>query len=116
MGKIAFLFSGQGAQYSGMGKSLYEASAAAKAVFATAEQIRPGTMQQCFEGALEEISITKNTQPCLFCVDLAAAEALRATDDTVLAVAERTGFRNLSYFNRAFKARFGMTPKEYRRR
>ena len=46
----------------------------------------------------------------------AAAEALRATDDTVLAVAERTGFRNLSYFNRAFKARFGMTPKEYRRR
>ena len=46
----------------------------------------------------------------------AAAEVLRATDDTVLAVAERTGFRNLSYFNRAFKARFGMTPKEYRRR
>lgn len=77
MGKVAFVFSGQGAQYSGMGKSLCEASAAAKAVFETAEQIRPGTMQQCFEGALEEISITKNTQPCLFCVDLAAAEALR---------------------------------------
>lgn len=77
MGKVAFVFSGQGAQYSGMGKSLCEASAAAKAVFETAEQIRPGTMQQCFEGVLEEISITKNTQPCLFCVDLAAAEALR---------------------------------------
>lgn len=77
MDKVAFVFSGQGAQYSGMGKSLCEASAAAKAVFETAEQIRPGTMQQCFEGALEEISITKNTQPCLFCVDLAAAEALR---------------------------------------
>ena len=45
----------------------------------------------------------------------AAAEQLRATDDTVLAVAERTGFRNLSYFNRAFKARFGLTPREYRR-
>ena len=46
----------------------------------------------------------------------AAAEALRGTDDTVLAVAERTGFKNLSYFNRAFKARFGLTPREYRNR
>lgn len=45
-----------------------------------------------------------------------AAELLRTTDDTVLTVAERTGFKNLSYFNRTFKARFGLTPREYRRR
>lgn len=77
MGKIAFVFSGQGAQYSGMGKSLYETSAAARSVFDTAEQLRPGTIRQCFEGTLEEISMTRNTQPCLFCVDLAAAEALK---------------------------------------
>lgn len=45
----------------------------------------------------------------------AAAEALRTTDDTVLAVAAQAGFKNLSYFNRAFKARFGLTPRAYRR-
>ena len=76
MGKIAFVFAGQGAQYSGMGQSLCEASPAAKAVFDTADQLRPGTSQQCFTGTAEELSITKNTQPCLYCVDLAAAKAL----------------------------------------
>ena len=45
----------------------------------------------------------------------AAAEALHATDDTILNIAGQCGFENLSYFNRAFKAHFGMTPREYRR-
>ena len=45
-----------------------------------------------------------------------AAEALRTTDETVLTIASRCGFENLSYFNRAFKAHFGMTPREYRKK
>ena len=44
-----------------------------------------------------------------------AADRLRTTDDTVLSIAGQCGFDNLSYFNRAFKKRYGMTPREYRR-
>ncbi len=74
---IALVFSGQGAQYSGMGKSLAACSPAAKRIFDMADAIRPGTSVQCFSGTREELTETKNTQPCMFCVELAAAAALR---------------------------------------
>ncbi len=77
MSKTAFVFSGQGAQYPGMGKELYECSPAARRVLDMAESIRPGILKMCFEGTKEELSITVNTQPCVFAVDLAAAEAVR---------------------------------------
>ena len=77
MGKIAFVFSGQGAQKAGMGKDFYENNESVKELFARAEEIRPGTLQQCFEGTAEELKITENTQPCLYLADIAAAIALR---------------------------------------
>ena len=76
MGKIAFLFSGQGDQAPGMGASLAQASPAAQAVFDLADALRPGTSAQCFSGSAEELADTLNTQPCVYAVDLAAGRAL----------------------------------------
>ncbi len=76
MGQIAFVFPGQGAQFPGMGKSLFDGSSAAKSVFQRLDDIRPGTSQQCFSASPEVLAETKNTQPCLFACELAAAHAL----------------------------------------
>lgn len=78
MGKIAFVFPGQGAQYPGMGKELAQSIPAAAEVFRRADALRPGTSVQCFGASEAELAETKNTQPCIFTVGLAAAAAVRA--------------------------------------
>jgi [acyl-carrier-protein] S-malonyltransferase len=76
MGKIAFVFSGQGDQFPGMGKRLEETFKAASAVYEMADKIRPKTSYQCFYGTEDELKETKNTQPCLFARELAMANVL----------------------------------------
>lgn len=77
MGKIAFVFSGQGAQKAGMGHGFYISNRTVGDLFEGAEAIRPDTKRQCFEGTDEELKQTENTQPALYLADLAAAIALK---------------------------------------
>ncbi len=44
-----------------------------------------------------------------------AARLLQSSDDAILDISVEVGFDNLSYFNRSFKARYGMTPRQYRK-
>lgn len=76
MGRVAFVFSGQGDQHPGMGRDLYNQYPAAAEMFRLCDAVRPGTSKQCFEGTAEELKETKNTQPCLFAVELAAVKVL----------------------------------------
>ena len=82
MSKIAFLFPGQGAQYVGMGKDLYESFEIAKNVFDTADRVLNKTITTlCFEGPEDALKQTVNTQPCIVTMSIAAMEALKSEFD-----------------------------------
>ena len=85
---IAFLFSGQGAQYPGMMKDIAEQSPEAKAVFNIADQtLNRNISELCFNGTQEELNLTHNTQPCVLAADLAAFKAISAAGIKADAVA-----------------------------
>jgi [acyl-carrier-protein] S-malonyltransferase len=75
---LALIFSGQGAQKVGMGKSLHEQSPAARAVYDEADQVLGWSLSQlCFAGPENELTQTKACQPALFVHGLALVAALR---------------------------------------
>jgi [acyl-carrier-protein] S-malonyltransferase len=76
--KVAWLFPGQGAQEVGMGKALAETSNAARDVFARADAALGAPISKlCFEGPMEELTLTANTQPALVATSSALVAALR---------------------------------------
>ena len=75
---LALLFSGQGAQKVGMGKSLYDQSPAARAVFDEADRVLGWSLTKlCFEGPDTELTQTKVCQPALFVHGMAVLAALK---------------------------------------
>lgn len=79
--KVAYLFPGQGAQYVGMGRELYDVSPAARDVFDLADRVLDVPISQlCFEGPEEELVQTKNCQIAIYVTSIAAWQALEALD------------------------------------
>ena len=75
----AYVFPGQGAQFTGMGKDLYENSPLAKELFEQANEILGFRITDImFEGTAEELKETKVTQPAVFLHSVILAKTLGA--------------------------------------
>lgn len=84
MGKVAFVFPGQGSQKVGMGKEAFDASAAARNVFDEADAALGESLSAlCFEGPEEALKLTANTQPAVLATSVALLRALNETFDVV---------------------------------
>src|SRR4051794_4241743 len=77
MNKQAYVFPGQGSQFSGMGKNLYETNPTAKALFEQANEILTFRISDVmFSGTNEELKQTKVTQPAIFLHSVIAYKTL----------------------------------------
>ncbi len=74
---LVLLFPGQGSQFVGMGRDAFEASAAARAVFESADDALGFSLSRlCFEGPEDTLELTENQQPAILTTSIALLRAL----------------------------------------
>ena len=84
MKKIGLLFPGQGSQYVGMGKDIYDRSPAAREIFQEGnEALGYDLTSLCFHGPEEDLKLTANTQPAILTASVAALRMMQAEREIV---------------------------------
>lgn len=97
---LAFTFPGQGSQSVGMGKSLADAFPSARAVF---EEVNDALSQNLsslmWDGPMEDLTLTSNTQPALMATSIAAMQALKTEFDIDVSAAKYVAGHSLGEYS-----------------